>query len=62
MIVVEYSLSQRAFHKLSLEEMVVKNITNALKGVQTDYIPIGIFEKEKTADGFIEGLRPALQA
>jgi hypothetical protein len=56
MTAVEFSLSQKAFHKSSLEEMVIRNITNTLKRIQTDYVCIGMFESEDIADKHIEGL------
>jgi len=56
MIAVEFSLSQKCFHKQSLEEMVVRNIENCLKRIQTDYVCIGVFEDEDKADYHIKGL------
>jgi len=51
--VVEFSLSQRCFHKHTVEQMLETNQFNMMKRKQTDYIPVGIFPTNELADNFI---------
>lgn len=52
-IVVEFSLSQKCFHKHTVSEMITTNIDNMAKRKQTDYMPIGVFATHDLADEFI---------
>jgi hypothetical protein len=52
-IVVEFSVKQDAFHKHTLHRMVLSNIKNILRGKETDYLPIGVFETHEEADKYI---------
>ncbi len=54
MIVVEFSLAQKAFHVQTMKEMIVNNLMNVLQRKQTDYVPIAYFESRDQADKFIE--------
>lgn len=60
-IVVEFSLSQRCFHKQSASELLQQNIESIMKRNQTDYIPIGIFDTDQLADLFIEKIRDTIK-
>jgi len=51
--VVEFSLSQRCFHKHTVEAMLETNKFNMMKRKQTDYSTIGIFQTSELADEFI---------
>ena len=52
-IVVEFSLSQKAFNKITMSEMFDKNMGNIMKRKQTDYLPIAFFKTDVDADAFI---------
>lgn len=52
-IVVEFSMSQKCFHKHTVTSMLQHNIDNMVRRKQTDYMPIGIFENDELADLFI---------
>lgn len=62
MIVVEFSLSQKVFHKISIEEMLVKNISSSLQKIKTDFIPVAVFQSDENeeehskADNFIKAM------
>lgn len=60
-ITVEFSLSQKAFHKQSVLNMVINNQSNAIKRKQTDYLVIGIFKTNEEADNFIKKHRDDLK-
>lgn len=51
--VVEYSLSQDAFHVQSVMEMIKRNINTTLNGQKMDYLPIGIFDTIEQAHDFV---------
>jgi hypothetical protein len=51
--VVEFSVSQRAFHTHTVKEMIKKNVTNLTDGKQSDFMVIGMFENKALADTFI---------
>jgi len=53
LIVVEFSLSQKCFHKQTLWEMVKTNQENMMRRKQTDYIPVAVFRTNEQADEFI---------
>lgn len=52
-IVVEFSLSQKAFNKTTMGELCDKNTGNIMKRKQTDYLPIAFFKTDVDADAFI---------
>lgn len=52
-IVVEFSLSQRCFHKHTVASMLNYNIDNMARRKQTDYMPIGMFATHEEAEVFI---------
>lgn len=54
MIILEFSLSQRSFHKTTISEMITINFNNAIQRKQTDYLPIAIFNSESEVDTFLE--------
>ena len=51
---LEYSLSQKSFHRQGFLEMLKNNITNCLERKQTDYMPIAIFENIEDCDEWIK--------
>lgn len=51
--VVEWSPTQGAFHRHTLGEMIQANIAAFRRKVRTDYIPIGVFEKEEEVEAFL---------
>lgn len=53
LIVVEFSLSQKCFHKQTGYEMVKTNQENMIRRNQTDYLPIAVFSTNEQADEFI---------
>lgn len=54
MVIVEFSLAQKAFHVQTLKEMVINNLMNVLQRKQTDYVPIAFFETYEEVDKFIQ--------
>lgn len=54
LIVVEFSISQKAFHKHSILEMLLRNNENILKRRQTDYLPITICKTDDEANKTID--------
>lgn len=55
LIVVEFSLSQNAFHRHTVEDMVSMNTDSIIiKKKTNDYLPVGIFETEQQASNFIK--------
>jgi len=54
LIVVEFSISQKAFHKHSVLEMLLRNNENILKRQQTDYLPIIICKSDDEANEVIK--------
>lgn len=56
-IAVEFSLSQKCFHKQSVYEMLETNRKNMMQRVQTDYSVIAILPNNELADKFISMLR-----
>lgn len=52
-IVLEFSLSQKAFHRHGLLEMLKNNIANCIDRKQTDYMPIAIFDNLDQCDEWI---------
>ena len=61
LIVVEFSLSQKAFNKQFLKDMVKQNLINVFTRKQNDYIPIGVFKSNDVADGFIDSIRDKIK-
>ena len=59
--VVEFSLSQRCFHKHTVEQMIETNQFNMMKRKQTDYIPVGVFETNEQADEFISKTKEVIK-
>jgi len=57
LIVVEYSVKQKAFHSHTVKSMLEANTENGLLGIETDYIPIGLFETRNEADEFLNNIR-----
>lgn len=51
--VVEYSLSQDAFHVQCVMEMISRNINTTLNGQKMDYLPIGVFDTNEQAHDFV---------
>jgi len=54
MIIIEYSHTQKAFHKISFEEMLAKNATNLLADIHPSYIPIAVANTDDIADLIID--------
>lgn len=52
-IVVEFSLSQKCFHKQTVADMLQQNLESVMNRSQTDYIVIGVFLNHFDADTFI---------
>lgn len=61
LIVVEYSLKQKAFHVHKVSEMVKINFANIKAKRTIDYLPLGIFETQEQADDFISKMRPIIE-
>lgn len=59
LIVVEYSVKQKACHKHTLAEMLKTNVDNISRNKSTDYIPIGVFNNHEDADIFIKAVHDA---
>lgn len=57
MIFIEYSKSQKAFHKITLDTMLSNNLHNTFKEIETDYLPIANANDHDEADGIIAELR-----
>lgn len=53
-IVVEFYVKQQAFHKETLHEMLKNNIQNIISKKEIDYLPIGVFDNNESADNFIK--------
>lgn len=53
-IVIEYSISQKSFHRCSLTEMIARNLGNLINRVQTDYLPVMVFDNIENCDGWLE--------
>jgi len=51
--VVEWSRTQRCFHRHTLAEMLRHNIAAFGRQAACDYIPIGIFETDAEASDFL---------
>lgn len=49
-ITLEFSLSQKAFHRSNLIDLAANNASNCWNRKQTDYVLIGVFETEKECD------------
>lgn len=60
-IVVEFSLSQKCFHRYTVDEMLFQNQRNMMQRKQTDFLPIAIFETIELADEFIELTRDMIK-
>lgn len=52
--VVEFSVSQKAFHLSSMTEMLQNNIRNVMDRRQTDYVVVGVFGDTNEADEYIQ--------
>ncbi len=61
LIVVEYSVKQKAFHSHTVKSMLETNIENSLLGVETDYIPIGLFETKNEADEYLNSIKTKIR-
>ena len=57
MIIIEYSNTQNAFHKTSLETMLDNNIKNIIKEVHPNYVPVAKAKTDDEADEIIKLLR-----
>lgn len=60
-IIIEFSLAQKCFHKQSLTDMLKQNLGNVMIRNQTDYMPIGIALSNEQADKFIETVRKQIK-
>jgi len=60
-IVVEFSLSQKAFHKQTVYDMIKTNQYNMMQRNQTDYLPVAIFSTHDSADEFIKKTYDAIK-
>jgi len=56
LFVVEFSVSQQAFHKESIADMLEHNIINILSKKEVDYVPIAIFKTNEDCDTFIKNV------
>ncbi len=54
MVIIEFSLSQKAFHRTTPAEMIKNNFNMAMERKQTDYLPIGVFDTDEEADNFVD--------
>ncbi len=61
LIVVEFSLSQKCFHKHTIGQMIETNQFNMMKRKQTDYVPVGVFNTHDEADKFIAATREVIK-
>lgn len=61
LFVVEFSLSQRCFHKHTITQMIKTNQENMMKRRQTDYIPVGVFKSNEEADMFISKTKEVIK-
>lgn len=61
MIAVEFSLSQRCFHKHTVKSMLETNTMNMVLRKQTDYVPIGLFQTHEIADQFIDNMKVSIK-
>lgn len=59
-IIVEYSVSQDAFHLSTMMEMITNNLNNIFHKKESDYLPIGVFSSSVEADTFIKTCREEL--
>lgn len=57
LIIVEFSVSQQAFHRHTMQDMLFTNIKNIFQNKSIDYVPVASFETMDEADEFIETVR-----
>lgn len=60
-IVVEFSLSQKCFHKQTVADMLQQNLESVMNRRQTDYIVIGVFINNSDADTFISKINEVVK-
>lgn len=60
--VVEYSKTQDAFHVQEVTDMLKTNVGSIRTPHVSDYLVVGIFEKEKEAREFADKFREALNS
>ena len=59
---LEYSLSQNAFHRETLAEVVEKNLRNLLtKGYTPDYVIVACAESNEELDIYAKEIKPLLR-
>lgn len=61
LIVLEYSVSQNAFHRETVRDMVCANIRAAAEKRSSDFTVLGIFETQAEADEAFERIEPILK-
>jgi len=52
-IIIEYSPTQRCYHKTTVADMLVKNILNIVHKKDAGYVPIGIANTDEEASDII---------
>jgi len=60
LIVVEYSVLQKCFHKSTVKEMLENNYTTVLKGKTPGFVPLDFFDNQDEADEYIKSIRSLL--
>lgn len=53
-IIIEYSISQKAFHRSTISEMLGRNLGHVISRIQTDYVPVMIFDNIENCDKWLE--------
>jgi len=54
LIVLEWSIAQRCFHRHTVGQMVSHNLRTCLREDKADWLPIGIFDSYAECDDFRE--------
>ena len=60
LFVVEYSMTQNATYRRTLQSMVLSNRNDLMRGNLHDRVPVGIFHTRAEADEFIFEFGPTL--
>lgn len=53
-VIIEYSISQKSFHRTTITEMIAKNLGQLICRIQTDYLPIMVFDNNDNCDKWLK--------
>jgi hypothetical protein len=54
---IEYSFAKNTFDTLPLDQVLKINLENFNNGIQTDFMPLWLFETKEAADYFIDQIK-----